>query len=186
MPKEYEVRCVGVDVLVEVEGGAKVPEFHPMGKIVEIPDDQAKRLLEMGAIQEPGANVLANDPKFVSGPTPFSQSTEPWVGPAMGDPNAGAAVGGLTPEQAAEFEAQATGDGRTEDEEFEAGEATDEELFEYLEEKKPNVSDTLALAMDDDGEYDPVLVERVLEAEQARSSPRTGVVDALFAESEKE
>lgn len=182
----YEVRCVGVMLERKNEDGNKIPEFHAMGATVELTSEEATRLLAEGAVQKHGAAPLANSPEHVSGSTPFSQSVEPWIGPVMGDPNPNSPVGGLTPEQAAEFEAAAAGDGVGDEEEFDAAEATDEELFEYLESSKPNVSDTLALAMDDDGEYDPVLVERVLEAEQARSAPRSGVVDTLVAESEKE
>ena len=182
---EYEVRCVGVMLERKNEAGVKVPEFARMGELVELTAEEAERLLAEGAVQKQGAAPLANSPEHEPGPTPFSQSAGPWVGPIMGDPNPNSPVGGLTPEEAAAFEAQAAS-GLAPDEEFVAAEATDEELLHYLETKKPNVEDTLILAMDDEGEYDPVLVERVLEAEQAREKPRSGVVDVLTAESESE
>lgn len=81
------------------------------------------------------------------------------------------------PRSVAEAEAQA---GAEEDSgEFDASEAGDDELVEYLRTQQPNVSETVALAGDD-----PDLAQRLIDAETALAAeeggePRKGVIDGL-------
>lgn len=168
------------------------------GETIEVEAHEAARLKEVGVVRDPSdAPILSEIPK----PTPFgvplrneNDALVGWTGPVMGDPAPGgaglsdlelrSAARGLSSEEAAEFQRQANeGAGG---EKFNASDATAEEIQEYLDQNKTNVGDTVALAKGDGGELDPVLAERVLEAELARDNPRSGVVERLEAALEED
>lgn len=105
----------GEEVVVDV------PQFASMGDTVELSAPEFERLKKLNAVQEPGAAPLPGT--GAPRPTPFStpvvdpETGEPegYAGPIMGDPNPGAHVGGLTPEQSAEFAAKAAGSAEDQD-----------------------------------------------------------------------
>lgn len=175
-------------------------------EVVEVTDYEAQRLKSLGIARDPSSAPLPGDEPA---PTPFGMPIKTdndtdlyYTGPVMGDPTPGPqdeigkTHGGLTPEEAARIEKEFELDpdnpaGGGEDDEFDLATASEEDTLAYLEERKPNVEDTLALALakddngdpfpDEDGDltYDQDLAEKILAAETARDKPRSGVVDPL-------
>lgn len=163
------------------------------GDVIPLSEHEFDRLAAEGVVQEPGSAPLPNSegaPKYA---TPFSApaidsstgDTIKWVGPIMGSPEPGAKVGGLTREEAEALTRQAHGDDGADEEseeveaEIDMDESSSEEVAKFLDEHKPDVNATLDLARDEDGDFDPDLAEKLLEAELSREKPRSGVTDVL-------
>lgn len=167
------------------------------GEIVELTTSEFDRLDKYGALREPSDAPLFPDRPYATPfgiPVPTGEGDEraAFAGPVMGHPAPVAADGltdqeflnrdrsaALTPEQAAALEAQADGkvdaNGKST---FNIEDSTVEETTEFLQSEKPNADATVALAGDD-----PVLAQKLVEAELARPSgqQRSTVVERLEA-----
>lgn len=204
---QAEVRCAGIsyftrEKILDANGNPRknpdgtdiesdIRREAAMGQIVELSEAEYDRLVQLGAVQEPGSRPLPGSPGAPTYATPFGvpvmteDGPVAYEGPIMGDPRPGTLhASGLTPEQAAELERRARGADDPEETDadadtppatgFDVAAATPEEIREHIDSNKLNADQTVGLAGDSPG-----LGEKVLEAEYGRDKPREGVVSRL-------